>query len=441
MSKALKANRGKPDKVEEQSSNLLFRTVKPASTAGFHIEHYIGDTVRDTKVILYRDIKLNTTGHKHYVEFKHLIPEELRPRYNNRKWLRIKVYKGLNIVRTPEYAQQVLLAVTKWLADGYSPFEARVEAMKVGDTEPAKKKWTIQQAILYFKQNWRKRGISEKSLVKYDRAADRFIDWLTKRNLQHNPAPTINGNHIEKYLFDSKETLGWSNTTFNGERGFIATIFNFLEKKGITQKIEQPSKLKAKPKKHRYFDERTYEKLKALMLAHDPYLYFACQCVYYLAVRSEDELKHLKVGNIHPERKQVLITDGKTGERLIPLVDEMTKIFRERKVLKAKPEYYVFSVPSKNKFVPDGQPGEEPFGSGFFSKRFAKIRKLAGLSSDYTIMGLRHSRVVDLKSDGVPDADIMTLTGHTTYEAFAKYMRDLGLTANTELLSRKTRKI
>lgn len=441
MPKPLKANSEKIESPAFGSSNLLFRTVKPALVAGFALDKYIGDAMTATKQIKYRDIKLNTTGHKWYVEFKYLIPGELRPNYKNRKWLRVKIYKGINVVRTTEYAEAVKRAVTEWLKDGYSPFEADIEAMKVGDLEPSKKKWNIQQAVLFFKQKWKGRGLSPKSTAKYDRAADRFLSWLTARDLQHHDAKEITSEHIERYLYDSKETLKWSNTTFNGERGFIGTIFTFLSKKNIANKVEHTGKLKAKAKKHRYFDQRTFEKLKKILLEHDPYLYFACQCVYYMAIRSEDELKYLKVGNIHPDRKQVLIAEGKTGERLIPLVDEMIKIFKARKVLKADPSYYVFSVPSKTKFVPDGKPGAEPFGTGFFSKRFAKIREKAGLSSDHTLYGMKHTRIIHLKNDGAQDADIMQLTGHSSYESYSKYMRDLGLTANTALLSKKTRKI
>jgi integrase len=96
----------------------------------------------------------------------------------------------------------------------------------------------------------------------------------------------------------------------------------------------------------------------------------------------------------------------------------------------------VFSVQSKTAFVADGKPGAEPFGKGFFSKRFAKLRKEIGISSDYTIYGLKHTRVIHLKSAGASDADIMALTGHSTYDAFSRYLRDLGMTANPEVIDR-----
>jgi integrase len=100
-----------------------------------------------------------------------------------------------------------------------------------------------------------------------------------------------------------------------------------------------------------------------------------------------------------------------------------------------------FSAPHKNKFLKDGEPGTEPFGKGFFSKRFGYIRKKLKLDPSYTIYGFKHTRVIHLKIDGVPDQDIMALTGHADYVSFAHYLRDLGLTVNPDSINQKTRKL
>lgn len=103
-------------------------------------------------------------------------------------------------------------------------------------------------------------------------------------------------------------------------------------------------------------------------------------------------------------------------------------------------ECFVFSVPHKNRFVKDANPGSQPFGNGFFSKRFARIRKKLELSSDFTLYGFKHTRIIHLKTDGVQDGDIMNLTGHLNFESYSKYLRDLGLSANPDTINQKTRK-
>ena len=43
--------------------------------------------------------------------------------------------------------------------------------------------------------------------------------------------------------------------------------------------------------------------------------------------------------------------------------------------------------------------------------------------------------------DGLNDADIMSLTGHKDFSAYAKYLRDLGLSADVKKINEKSRKI
>lgn len=423
-----------PRQIRISSSALI----KPATTAGFDVLQYCGDNMGTKKNILYRPPKIVITGKKWYIELYYRIPEKYRAHYNNRRWERFKIYKDINVMRTPEYNAWLLSVLGRALESGWSPFKEE----EVLTEEIKQKEWTIQQAALYFLQKWEGRGLSQASDAKYKRCVNRFLSWLQSKGLQHESATSINSSHLENYLEQIKASEQWTNSTYNGERGFLSTMFNFLLKKEIIKKKpEAGSKLKAISKKHRYYDDRTYNNLNKIMTDHDPYLAFAFQIVYYLCIRSEEELKHLQIKYLYPERKQAFLTNGKTGERYIPLVNEAVKLFEERKIFDCDPEYYVLSVGSKTKFIRDGQPGPEPFGKGFFSKRFAKIRKLAGLSSVFTLYGAKHTRVIHLKMDGAKDADIMSLTGHTSFEAYSKYLRDLGLTADTEALNLKTRKL
>jgi integrase len=200
--------------------------------------------------------------------------------------------------------------------------------------------------------------------------------------------------------------------------------------------------LKTASKKHRYYDEGKFKLVRELMAEHDPLLFFASKLVYYLCIRSEKELKNLKLENILIERKQVLIqaADSKTDtDRMIPIPDDLLS-----ELISLKAEFpkavYVIGVTSKNKFTAKNLPGPEPFGNGFLSKRFAKIRKLAGLTSDYTLFGMRHTRCIHLKLDGAKDSDIMNLMGHEDFATTAKYLRDLGIATDEGRISKLSRK-
>jgi integrase len=270
------------------------------------------------------------------------------------------------------------------------------------------------------------------------------VDWLTARKMQNDPAGSLQKKYVELALQEAAKVNKWSNRTYNNNLTFLKTALKFLFDEGIIPKSPGAgiSKKKSKSKKHRYYDPENFAKVRKLMKEHDPLLFFAASLVYYLCIRSQRELKHFKIGNIFPDRKQVLIQaeEAKTdADRFIPIPDELLPILKELKA-KYPPEYYVVGASHKNKFIRHNVPCPEPFGKNFLTARFSKIRKLAGLGEDYTIYGFRHTRAIHLKQDGASDEEIMRLMGHTDFITTSKYLRDLGLTVDDDNISKISRK-
>ncbi len=383
---------------------------------------------------------MKLSGKKWFIEYWFRVPEQFQHKWG--EWRRYKVYEDINRIKTKEYAHQLYNAVKQKLEEGHNPFkEAQA---RLNNRIPKAKSWTIQQAILFFKQKWSERGLEQNSIRKYDGVADRLLDWFRAHKLEHEDLKSITLDHIELYLSDKKKLNKWSNRSFNNERDFVSTIFNFFERKKMIDEhpvrgiMQQPTV----SKKHKYYDQDKFDKIREVMKEHDPLVHFASSLVYYLCVRSEKELSLLQLQNIFLDRKQVLIRgeDAKTdSDRMIPIPDELLPELIELKK-RYKDATYVIGVTSKNKFVRDNTPGQEPFGRGFLSKRFAKIRKLAKLSSDYTLMGFRHTRCVHLKLDGASDSDIMLQMGHTDFATTAKYLRDLGVAVDQGRISKLSRK-
>jgi len=151
---------------------------------------------------------------------------------------------------------------------------------------------------------------------------------------------------------------------------------------------------------------------------------------------SDKELMNVKVENINWEQDKILLdaegTKGKSA-RYIPMDSRIKELFLTRGIKDNPSNYYIFGI--------KGKPSSESFGTGFFSKRFRKVRDAAGLPDHFTIYGFKHTRVVHLKMDGLNDADIMSLKGHKDFAAYAKYLRDLGLSADVKKINEKSRKI
>lgn len=449
-----RVNKPPIDSTDKTNSNLLCRTKQevgiPCKSGVFNFIEFAGAKtgarVSAEKVIRYKKPKLYATGTKWYVEYYYLVPEELREQHNGKLWIRKKVYEEINQRKSLPYAQLLRDAVEEALKDGYNPFKQEQRFLSEEQEEdPREKHWTIQQAVLFFVQKWRERGLEQRSVERYVNLTKAFLAWLTEMGLQHERANDILKKHIEIYLYQRKKERDWSNRSFNNQLTYLSTVFNFLDRNDIIHKnpclaIE---KLKFFTKKHRYYDEKTLVLIKETMAKDDPYLFFACEMVYGLCIRSEKELSLLRVCDIFPDRNQVFVParSSKTKtDRYITVAPELMQRFRDRKILDYPKDYFVFGVPHQNRFMRDGTPGPEPFGRGFFSKRFARIRTKLGLSEDFTIYGFKHTRIVHMKLDGATDAEIMSVTGHTDSASFNKYLRDLGVEVNVGNINRLTRK-
>jgi len=400
------------------------------------------------KYFTWKEPKLYKGKDKWWVEYQFRIPEELRYRYKGAKWKGFKVYEDINRYKTEEYAKLLITAVRSALEHGFNPFELAketfVEFHEQTPQQQQEKIWTCTEAFNYFIQEWEQRGLEAATLTKLKRAIEALTQYLTKHNLQHVPVKTITRDHVKAALREASDENEWSNRTFNNNKTALSTLFIFLHSEKIipdipTDKIE---KKKTKSKKHRYYDPEQFERVRKVMKEEDPLVYFATKLIYYLCIRAEKELKHFRVGNIFLDRKQVLIQaeEAKTdADRYIPIPDELIE---ELTYIRAHypTNYYVIGKGTRIKFVRDNTPSAKPFPNNMISGRFAKIRKKAGITSDHTPYSFKHTRVIHLKQDGAKDADIMQVTGHTSFQAYAEYLRDLGVDGNPEAINKITRK-
>lgn len=336
-----------------------------------------------------------------------------------------------------EYAEWLRSEIENSLKKGYNPFYPERKGIEKEELDiEEEKELGAKDAVLLFLEAWEKRGLQSDSLAKYKRTASRLIEWFDKKNIPYRNIKEITQDNIEQFLNDLMRENKFSNREYNNQYDFTRTIFNFLLKKKYidTSPCAGIDKKKSKSIKHRYYNTESLNAITKAMLAIDPYCNFAFQTVYYLCVRSDKELMNLKVGNIFWDQNKILADFGKgNSERYIPMDHNIKKIFLDRGIDKFPSHYYVFGI--------HGQPSDVPFGKSFFSKRFRKVREKAGLSEDFTLYAAKHTRVIHLKQDGATDADIMSLTGHKDFAAYAKYLRDLGMDADAAKINKLSRKI
>ena len=431
-------NKKKKSDIREFESPLPHKkkSLKPAPVAGFIISQI--KYVRTLSAIChYRTPRLVKAAAGWYILYYYRVPKIVEHLYPNVTWYRFRLTEDMNYRRGAdkiEYADWLLKEITQSLKDGYNPFETAVGLSSEKDGKAEPDVISSKEAFKFFLDAWGKRGIEAESLAKYKRFVNKLGEYLYKVNIFYNDVNQVTTTHIENFL--QAEII--SNREFNNRLDFIRTCFIFLVKKKIIKEspCEGIDKKPTKSNKHRYFDKVNLEIFSKLFTTVDPYVWFACQTVYHLCIRSDKELMLFKVGNILWDDNKILLDSDSTkgnSARYVPMDDEIKNIFLERGIDKFPADYYVFGV--------DGEPSSTPFGLGFLSRRFKKVRRAAELPEHFTIYGFKHTRVVHLKTDNVNDADIMSLTGHKDFVSYSKYLRDLGLTADRKQINEKSRRI
>ncbi len=412
--------------------------LKPAPVAGFIIEQK--NSARTMSIInQYRKPRIVKGKAGWYITYYYRVPSHIRHLFTS-DFCRFRLTEDMNRRKgedREQYANWLLGSIEDSLKQGYNPFindQRYVEAI----SSELPTEMSCEEAFDLFLETWKKRGLESSSLAKYKKCVNRLASWLHARKMLNENIKSIKTTHIEAFLNDGRKEYGFSNREYNNTFDFIRTCFNFLVKKDIIAKSPCAGidKLKTNTTKHRFYDAASLKAVTKALLASDPYTYLACQTVYYLCIRSDKELMNFRVGNILWDQNKILLdakgTKGKSA-RYVPMDDNIKKLFLDRGIDKYPPEYFVFGI--------KGKPSSLPFGTGFFAKRFRKVRDAADLPDTYTIYSMKHTRIIHLKQDGLSDSDIMSLTGHKDFVAYARYLRDLGLDANPEKINKVSRKV
>ena len=235
----------------KQSSPSQLDSAKPVSKAGFDILNVFGDWMgTEKKHIIYTPAEIKR-GKKWFITFKFRHPE-------TGAMIRFKKYHDINRKKGQaqvEYAELLRMAYDERLRRGYSPFEKP-------KLQVAVKNWSLIQGLNLFKQNLDNRGLRKRSVQSYQsvlRMLYKELDAVKNEDIRR-----ITKSNVGSALLNAKKRLAWSNTTYNNNLTFTKAIFNYLIEEEILE-INPAAKIKSLPQtitKHRYFDDKTFEKIK-----------------------------------------------------------------------------------------------------------------------------------------------------------------------------------
>ncbi len=369
------------------------------------------------------------------------------------KYKKFQVKDGVNYVRDLDQREVEIQTLRKdieiALKRGFNPFmsEQRIESqffaeetiLNLEEDRARVKPWTMIEGMKEFKKNCNQRNLSDNTIRTYNSFINNIEEWLIASENTEIKASEFSSDHALEFLniYLAGEKLGsrsqekLTSRTYNNHCVFFGTLFNRiskLEKKRIKDirysiDLDDLELKKDRAEKNRYYAPAIATKIKT-ELANHPDLYNYIKWIFYSCMRPR-EISLLQVQHIDLESRQIkaIAPTAKTGDRYVPICDELHDLIRKMKLTELPSGYYVFGK--------DGKPSPEKIYKDHFSGLYRSVKKKFKLDDKYTLYGWKHTRVVNLLAAGFTDPEVMSLTGHRDYQSFMAYRRELMVDTTT----------
>jgi integrase len=367
------------------------------------------------------------------------------------KFKEFRARDGVNYIHDLEQKEKeiqklkrdVTLAVTK---EGYNPFEKDqsvekqiiLKELQLEKEDQKRTPWTLADAIREFKAYCVWKNLSPTTIKGYTTFLNNFSEWLADNKQLDHVASEYLETEVVKFADAYYDQEDWKPRTYNNHIDFFKTFFTRIEK--LERKHDRSLKYHIdlsdaeyktdKAEKNRAYSGVVAEKVKKeLEKSDNAKVNRFIKFIYYSCMRPK-EIRLLQIQHIDVANRQIKVTapTGKTGDRFVPISDELMELIREFNINSYPFNYYLFSIGKT--------PSEFPFGKDHYSRLYYPIKEKLHLDKNYTMYSWKHTRVIDLSNAGFKDEEIMQLTGHRDYQAFKAYKRDLVVT--TTIMTGKT---
>lgn len=378
---------------------------------------------------------------KWFISYTYAVPAPLL-KYKDlypRKIKRFKVYKGINSVTGDErikLANEIRDTYELALKTGVlNPFAAVLDAMHMG-FEINKKKAKEQvlteserRRLMPFKEVMdlyiaakKKTNLEPKTIAAYQTA----VDWMVK-GYEDTPISEITfvmvSDNLDKYAAERAKINGKpiTNHSLNNQFGLAnggmiwASIQDYVIKNPLEGKYVT---LKTSKSIHKWYDRETAIRVKEA-LKSVPWLRHVCQFTYWIMIRSKKELQHIKIGDIDFDLEQVMFRKEWTkndSDQNRDYTPEFAAVLEEMNLRNLPKDWYIFGT--------GGLPGPIQCGANYFGSKWAKLRTTLGLSSDYTIYGWKHTRIVHMMMLKIDSYEISHQARHGDSKTTEEYKQD-----------------
>lgn len=362
---------------------------------------------------------------KWYVEFAFVAPDGEQQRY--------RVYTGLGAGSSDNrdaIAKQLVEYYTDYLKSGeYLNTKPNLNPLKQKETfRPENKKWMdahkelLVDALVKRFLKTIEPTLRKGTMKDYKGKLGLFVEYI--RDKQNNvPAPSINRAMVFPFFEYLASDRKLCRQTLEKYMQIVRIFFNWCEDVGIREYETNP--VKRIPKMGRVVDcspgvftQSDRERLRDAIKPKEPWLWLACEMLYYCAIRPGTEMRLMKVGDIDIEKRTICVraelAKNKTTE-VVVFPNELRDHMLSLNLDQYDKGLYLFG-----KY---GNPAIVPMGKNTMRNRFNQYREHLRISKDKKFYSWKHSGALSAIENGASIYEVKDQLRHRSIMTTEEYLK------------------
>lgn len=247
-----------------------------------------------------------------------------------------------------------------------------------------------------------------------------FVEYMSEIDL---PVTAIKKAHIFPFFEQLATEKDLCQRTIEKYEQIVRAFFNWCEDTGLREEDTNP--VKRLPKFGKVIDcasvpytidERA--RLKEAIEHKEPFLWLACEIIYYCAIRPGTELRLLQVGMIDKEHRTITVPSELAKNKKTEKVGMPKELIEKMDLLgifRYPANYYVFGK--------WGVPGMIPYGKNTMRNRFNYYRDQLGISKDRKFYSWKHNGAISSYDNGIPMQQLKEHLRHSSIVTTEEYIR------------------
>lgn len=323
------------------------------------------------------------------------------------------VSKVNEYLKSGEYLNHAADYTPVAMADGFRPeqqlFMAKMEDLKL---------YRLIPRFLEYKRP----SLTKKSYQCYCSRLKIFQDYM-EEHAKDKLATQIEQMDVVPFFHDLADKEDLCRKSIEKYMQMVRTFFTWLETVKIRPRLSNP--IYDIPKFGRIidcapspFEADDRDRLKRTILPKDPFLWLACEMIYYCAIRPGTELRLLKIKNISKDSRTItvpceLAKNNHTESVTMP--PQLLSLMEQLNVFMYDPELYLFGR--------NGAPSSTPMGHNTMRNRFNQYRELLNISTDHKFYSWKHSGAISAAIHGASPFDLQHHLRHRSVATTEEYIR------------------